>query len=184
MGADTDELTWAAVLAGDARSFGLIWDRHHARVERHLIGLGCPMAEVEDLAAITFLELWRKRVAVRFVDGSLLPWLLVTACNVHRNAARGRARYRALLARLPLPEPAPDPGELAAEQDTAQTRRVRETLAASRPADRSLVALTALEGYTVTEAAAALGLTESAARMRLSRMRARLRAAPAEGEAS
>lgn len=171
---------WDAVLAGDARSFGLIWDRHRARVERHLIGLGCPPAEVEDVAALAFLELWRRRANVRFVDGSVLPWLLVTAGNVHRNAARARSRYRALLARLPQPDATPDPGERMAEHDPARTRRVRRELAAAGPSDRHLVALTALEGYTVAEAAAAIGIGESAARMRLSRLRARLRTASAD----
>ena len=47
---------------------------------------------------------------------------------------------------------------------------------AARPADRELVALTAIEGLTVIEAAQALGMSESAARMRLSRLRARLEA--------
>lgn len=174
MDEETDGVLWARVLAGDARAFGRVWDRHRDRVFRHLIGAGSTPHDAEDLAAVAFLELWRKRDRVRFVDESVLPWLLITAHNVLRNADRSRRRYRALLDRLPPPEDAADPADIVAERDTWRTRFVREVLAASRPADRDLVVLTAVEGFSVREAAQTLGLTESAAKMRLSRLRTRL----------
>jgi RNA polymerase sigma-70 factor (ECF subfamily) len=177
MSAPTDRAAWEAVLSGDASAFGAVWECHHARVERHLARLGAPSAEVEDLAAMTFLELWRRRDNVRFVDDSLLPWLLVTAGNVHRNNARARRRFRAFLDRLPAPESAP----MASDTDIPSPEIValRQTLAAARPADRHLMALTAVEGYTVAEAAKALSISESAATMRLSRLRKQIRGAVA-----
>jgi RNA polymerase sigma-70 factor (ECF subfamily) len=57
-------------------------------VFRRLIALGHQPSDAEDLTAVTFLELWRRRTKVRFVEGSALPWLLVTALNVSRNAQR------------------------------------------------------------------------------------------------
>lgn len=123
---------------------------------------------------MVFLELWRKRSSVRFVDGSLLPWLIVTAQNVTRNAARGRRRYRDLIAKIPLPDHAPDPADLVAERDSPRVRVAREVLAATRCDDRTLVVLTAVEGFTIAQAAAAVGISESAAKMRLSRLRTRL----------
>lgn len=170
----TDQAIWARVLAGEARAFGSVWDRHRDRVFRHLLGAGTPPTESEDLTAVVFLELWRGRDRVRFVDGSVLPWLLVTAQNVRRNAVRARRRYRALLDRLPLPEAAPDPADLVAERDSTRTRLVRDVMAATRPADRDLAMLTAVEGFTIREAAQAVGISESAAKMRLSRLRTRL----------
>ncbi len=58
--------------------------------------------------------------------------------------------------------------------DTARDARVRAALATARPADGRLLALTAVEGFSVKDAAAAVGISESAAKMRLSRLRRRL----------
>ena len=174
MADDSDETVWRRVTDGDARAYGVVWDRHRDRVFRHLVARGTTRADAEDLTAVVFLELWRRRGAVRFVDGSLVPWLIVTAQNVTRNARRGRRRYQAFLAALPLPDPEPDPAERIADRDDVRTGRLRAELAAARPVDARLLAMTAVEGFTVSEAASVLGLSESAAKMRLSRLRARL----------
>lgn len=180
MESDRDEDVWRSVLDGRSAAFGLIWDRHRDRVFRCLVKLGAQPAEAEDLAATVFLELWRRRRAVRFVDGSLLPWLIVTAQNVTRNAVRARRRYRAFLATLPPPAVAADPAEQLADRSPELSVEATQVLATSNPTERQLLTLTALEGFTVREAAAALGLSESAAKMRLSRLRQRLRVALVE----
>jgi len=174
---DSDEAVWRLVLSGDSRLFGTIWDRHRDRVFRHLTAGGITASSAEDLTAATFLELWRRRGTVRFVDGSLLPWLIVTAHNVSRNAARAKRRYERFLAALPPPAVIPDPADPIADLDDEHLIALRAAIAAARPADATLLAMTALEGFTVREAAMALGLSESAAKMRLSRLRARLRTA-------
>jgi RNA polymerase sigma-70 factor (ECF subfamily) len=69
VGESSDEAVWRRVIAGDARAFGLIWDRHADRVVRHLLAGGQSHADAEELAATAFLELWRRRSAVRFVEG-------------------------------------------------------------------------------------------------------------------
>ncbi len=167
----SDAAVWAQVLAGEPDGMGVVWDRHRDRVFRHLLAAGSPATEAEDLAAVTFLELWRRRRSVRFVDDSLLPWLLVTASNVARNATRSQRRYRAFLARLPKPEPSVPP------PDASASRR-GEALAQSWPTvarlDQQLLMLTAVEGFSIAEAATAVGLSEGAAKMRLSRARKRL----------
>lgn len=176
---ESDEMVWRLVLSGDARRYGTIWDRHRDRIFHHLIASGNSSTSAEDLAAATFLELWRRRDAVRFVDGSLLPWLIVTAQNISRNAARARRRYERFLTALPAPPLAPDPAEAIAARDTGHLIALRAAIAGARPADATLLAMTALEGFTIREAALALGLTESAAKMRLNRLRTRLRTAVA-----
>ncbi len=170
----TDESIWHRMLDGDARAFGLIWDRHRDRVFHKLLTLGSQPADAEDLTAVAFLELWRRRRSVRFVDGSLRPWLLVTSGNVWRNSSRSMRRSEALLARLPHPDNAPDPSETVAERGSGRTRLAREVLLSAREADRQLAVLTAVDGLSVREAAEALGISESAAKMRLSRLRKRL----------
>jgi RNA polymerase sigma-70 factor (ECF subfamily) len=174
---DSDEALWRVLLAGDERRFGTIWDRHRDRVFRHLIASGNSASIAEDLTAIAFMELWRRRGAVRFVDGSLLPWLIVTVHNVARNAQRARGRYEKFLAKLPAPSVEPDPADRIADRDDARVIALREAISHARPADARLLAMTSLEGFTIREAASVLGLSESAAKMRLTRLRARLRSA-------
>lgn len=172
---ESDEAVWQRVLSGDERAFGLIWDRHRDRVFGYLLREGNSPSDGEDLSAAAFLELWRKRHSLRFVDGSVLPWLIVTTLNVSRNAARSRRRYRRFLSSLPAPAESPDHAEQLAERHDARFLRLRAAIGAARPADASLLTMTALEGFSLREAAEALGLTESAAKMRLSRLRTRLR---------
>jgi RNA polymerase sigma-70 factor (ECF subfamily) len=165
-----DEAVWQRVLTDDPRAFGILWDRHRDRIFRHLQAIGHLRDDAEDLTAVAFLELWRRRNAVRIVDGSMLPWLFVTARNVSRNAHRTRRRYERFLASLPAPEPVADPALSVGEADV-----LRRELAALRPADADLLVMTAIEGFTVHEAAQALGIGDSAAKMRLGRLRSRLR---------
>jgi len=171
----SDEATWALVLAAQPAAFGDIWDRHCDRILTYLLRLEGSRADAEDLTAVVFLELWRHRDTVRFVDGSMLPWLIVTAQNVHRNAARSRRRYRAMLATLPSPAPLMTTAD--AEMNDPRAEIARRIIASSRGTDRDLAILTVVEGFTVAEAAQAVGLTEPAARMRLSRLRSKIRSA-------
>lgn len=171
----TDAQIWQAVLSGDSDGVGLIWDRHRDRVFRHLLGSGLGSVDAEDLTAVTFLELWRRRAQVRFVDASALPWLLVTASNVARNEKRGRGRYRLFLAKLPKPELAPDPATVVVADGDRRSAALSDLLGRVGRIDRELLILTAVEGFCVAAAAEAVGLSEGAAKMRLSRVRKRLR---------
>ena len=153
---------------GDGEAFGRIFDRHRDRVRRHGLRLAPTHADADDLVAITFFEAWRNRTKVRVVDGSVLPWLLVTATNVGRNLRRSSHRYAALLDRLPAAVPVVDPGESVTVLDlSAQLARL------SLP-DRQVIALCVLEGYSEREAAAALGVAPGTVKSRLSRARRRL----------
>ncbi|MFS2076169.1 RNA polymerase sigma factor, partial [Curtobacterium sp. CT11-133] len=84
-----DSGDWAMALEGDGEAFGRVFDRHRHRVQRHCMRLVPVDTDAADSVAIVFLEAWRNRARVRLVDGSLLPWLLVTATNVARNQTRG-----------------------------------------------------------------------------------------------
>lgn len=179
MSDESDSQIWQRVLSGDARAFGLLFDRHRDRVFRHVRRDVESAADAEDLTATAFLELWRLRRSARIVDDSLLPWLLVTAGNVTRNATRARRRYRLFLARLPEPEHAAD-GTVAAADALdlrADVARLRAHLDALPVADQRLLALTALEGFSLREASEAVGISYGAAKMRMSRVRSRLGAA-------
>src|ERR1700733_6941569 len=110
---ENDEWLWSRSLAGDGRAFGGLFDRYRDTVFRHACRLAGTRQDAEDLVASAFLELWRSRSKVQLVDGSVLPWLLVTTTNLGRNASRARRRYRRFLERLPRVEEHPDTADVA-----------------------------------------------------------------------
>lgn len=179
--------TWAAARGGDSRAFGAIYDRHYDRVFRHVVGITEQRADADEVTASAFFELWRHRDRVRVVQGSVLPWVLVASGNLARNHGRKANRYRDVLRRLPRDPEWLDPASAVDDRTDAARRSAALARALDRlkPVDAQLVALTADDGLTIADAAAALGLTAGAARVRLHRARQRLQAelgpsAPAE----
>ena len=167
-----DRADWALSLAGDGQAFGRVFDRHAARLRRHAVGLvpaaAAAAADADDVVAMTFLEAWRRREDVRFVDDSLLPWLLVTATNTAHTVGRSVRRHRAFLDRFPTPDPAPDPAERFSDGG-AVAAMGRLSLD-----DQRVLTLCVLEGLTEREAAAVLGVRPGTVKSRLHRAKARL----------
>jgi RNA polymerase sigma-70 factor (ECF subfamily) len=170
-----DDLDWSLVTGGEGEAFGRLYDRHLERVKRHCRRLVDRAEDADDLVAITFLEAWRRRGSVRFVDGSLLPWLLVTATNAGRNLQRSARRHRALLERL-----ANEPSQAQPEREASD--ELRHALARLSGRHREVVALCVLEGFSEREAAAALGVAPGTIKSRLSRAKAELRSTLVLGE--
>jgi RNA polymerase sigma factor (sigma-70 family) len=167
---------WAAALNNDGDAFAAIFDLHRDLVYRRALRMTANVHDAEDVTAATFLELWRRRRSVRVVDGSVLPWLLVTTTNLARNLARGVRRYRALIATLPRANDARSAEDDAVEQieDMRIAAQVREALSTLTPSDAALIMLTMFEHYSPAQAATALGISDGAARTRLHRARARM----------
>lgn len=176
--ATDDEAALAARAAkGDVAAFEALYRLHVSRVHRHCARQLGDLQDAEDLTAVVFLEAWRRRGAVRVVDGSVLPWLLVTATNVARNHRRGLRRYRTALARLAPPEPMADHAdEVAIRSERAQAAQaLAQALKGLSAVDRQVVSLCLLEELSYAQAAEALGLSHAAVRSRLSRSRRMLR---------
>jgi RNA polymerase sigma factor (sigma-70 family) len=178
MVAVTEASAWAAALGGSGRAFAELFDLHYDRVFRHVVGMADQAADADEVTASAFFELWRRRDAVRVVNGSVLPWLLVTAMNLARNHGRGTRRYRAMLHRLPHDAGWTDPiGDLDDRHEAAgRGAAVAEAVARLKPVDAQLIALIVHAELPVADAAAALGIPAGTARVRLHRARARLRA--------
>lgn len=175
---EDDSSTWARALAGDVTAFGAIFDRHRDRAFRHAVYHLGNREDAEDATAAAFLELWRRRATVRVVDGSVLPWILVTTTNVARNIDRARRRYRDVLRRLPRQAPSTEEAELLLQGRLDAQRRLAEAAPAIDRlgrTDRDLLMLTAVEEMPVATAAEALGISAGAARTRLHRVKTRLR---------
>jgi RNA polymerase sigma-70 factor (ECF subfamily) len=168
MSLSADAEDWVGVLAGDGQAFGRVFDRHREAVRRCAHRLVTSPGDAEDVLAVVFLEAWRRREAVRFVDGSILPWLLVTTTHAAQNLRRGARRYRALLDRLPPPEAAPD------HADRFDTGAATAALRRLPRADQEVLALCVLEELSEREAAAALRVRPGTVKSRLFRAKARL----------
>lgn len=169
---------WADALSGSAAAFAAVFDRHKSRVFRHAVYQLGHREDAEDATAAAFLELWRRRRHVTVIDGSVLPWLLVTTTNLSRNIGRSRRRYGELLKRLPRGHDSPDDVEAVTQSRLDAQRQVEKLVPAFdqlTDQDRSLLVLVAFEDLPIATAARALGMSAPTARSRLHRMRARLR---------
>ena len=160
-----------------SRRLGGLFDRHEARLFRHARRLLTTREDAKDAVTIAFFELWRKRAAVRVVDGSPLPWLLNTVSNAARNLERSGRRYRALIAHTPVGDPAAAPRASDESGVLAALKRL--------PArEQSVVVLTVLEGYPERVTAETLGIPVGTVKSRLARAKSKLRDEMAAMEAS
>ncbi|WP_260981029.1 RNA polymerase sigma factor [Curtobacterium pusillum] len=173
---DDDEGLWRAARNGDARAYERVYDRHRDRVFGQAARLLRSRIEAEDVTALVFLEAWRRRADVRIVDGSVLPWLLVTTNNVVRNVARAARRHRAAMERIASLAPVRADAEEAFEDVDSGPERsaVRRALAALRPSDREVLVLCVVGELPMQAAAAAMGVPVGTVKSRLSRAKRRL----------
>jgi RNA polymerase sigma-70 factor (ECF subfamily) len=167
---------WVASLENDQNAFAVIFDLHRDRIYHHALRMTTNVHDAEDVVAATFFELWRHRQSVRVVDGSVLPWLLVTATNLSRNITRGIRRYKTLIASLPrhTDERTSEDAALERIEEIRIASKLREAMNAMAPDDVALITLTTFENYSSEQVGAALGISDGAARTRLHRARARL----------
>jgi RNA polymerase sigma factor (sigma-70 family) len=174
-----EESLWSRSLSGDGEAFGVLYDRHRDRVFRHAYRLAGNHHDAEDVMAAAFLELWRRRAKVRVVEGSILPWLLVTTTNMARNNGRSALRYRKLLDSLPRTEESSLPLEtdfFAGRQEILD-KDFSHALGTLNATDLHLVSLVVFEDYPLTAAAAVLNMTPGAAKTRMHRAKQRMKAA-------
>jgi RNA polymerase sigma-70 factor (ECF subfamily) len=153
-------------LAGDTRAFAELVRLHQdvaVNLARRMVG---NRADGEDVAQEAFLRAFRN---LRRFDCTreFRLWLLGITAHLARNHIRGRWRrqLREQQAAPPLAsEPAADPRLLALE----------EAMTTLDPDSRGILTLKYMEGYTLEEIAAILGIRAGAVKMRLSRARERL----------
>lgn len=129
--------------------------------------------DVDDLAADIFDIAWRRGAAVTV--GEELPWLYRVATNIIANYRRKNARAKNFLSALMAPDTSPS-AESIAVADIALADAWGRLPATSR----QILALTAIDGLSITEAAQSLDITANAVSVRLNRARQQLRVALAE----
>jgi RNA polymerase sigma factor (sigma-70 family) len=173
---ETDAVLWARACDGQGDAFAQLFRRHRDRVFYYALRTMRSQTEAEDVTAMVFLELWRLRARARLVDGSLRPWLLVTANNVARNQTRSRIRYSRLLQHLPQPDHEEDHATaILYEMEVGATKQsVRDAFLRLTSNDQEILALCVLEGLPVTAVSQLLGLPLGSAKSRLFRAKKQL----------
>jgi len=168
---------WELARGGDSGAFAMLYDRHRDRVFGQALRLMRSTHDAEDVTAVVFLELWRRRKTVSLVNETIVGWLLVTTNHVAHNFVRSMRRYKAVIDRIP-------PAELDGGQEfdriderldsSAQERGVNSAFAQLSPNDQNIITLCVLEEFSLAEAASALRIPVGTVKSRLSRAKQRL----------
>ena len=160
---------------GDRLAFADLYDRHVRPVYWQAYSVVHDAGEAEEVTQDVFVTAWRKIRAITPVDGSLLPWLLVTARYTALNAYRRASRRRSDALDDGMLEGADSPVER--EIEAAQVRaEIDKAVAALGENDRRLYELCVEGDRTYEQAARELGVSHAVVRNRLHRLRTRLRA--------
>jgi RNA polymerase sigma factor (sigma-70 family) len=170
----SDVNLWPRIRDGDPEAFAQLFDRHGARVHAYALRRTADPGAADDVTALVFLEVWRRRREVELHQPSALPWLFGVAGNVIRRWHRTRRRHRDALDRLTgLPAPSPALVEQQAEA-AAEAASVLEQIRRLPRRERDVLMLSVWEGLSHTEIAVALGVPVGTVKSRLARARDRL----------
>jgi RNA polymerase sigma factor (sigma-70 family) len=159
---------------GDRLAFADLYDRHVRPVYWQAYSVVHDAGEAEEVTQDVFVTAWRKIRAITPVDGSLLPWLLVTArytaLNAYRRASRRKAQTLDDVTEA-------DDSSVELEVEAALVRaEIDKAVAALDENDRRLYELCVEGDRTYEQAARELGVSHAVVRNRLHRLRTRLRA--------
>ena len=162
----------------DPAAFSEFYRAHVGEVTRFVARRVADPQLVADLTAEVFLAVIEAASRYRGSAGGPRTWMFGIARNVigaeFRRSARER-RAEAMIAGRRLLD-GDDVERLVAKIDAArQVRGLHEELRALPDGERAVLELVAVDGLTVAEAAAALGIRPVAARVRLHRARRALR---------
>lgn len=172
--AEPDE--WAAVRSGDAAAFGALFALHRERVLWQAMRSVRSFHDAEDIAALVFLEAWRKRDSVRVVNGSVLAWLLVTTNYVATNAARAHRRHRQAMESLPAGRHQDDFAPAVNDRIDREPQRaaVRDAFARLSVGEQDVVSLCLIQDLSLADTAGVLGIPIGTVKSRLSRAKKKL----------
>jgi RNA polymerase sigma factor (sigma-70 family) len=167
-----DSVLWARSAEGDTGAFALLFERHAKAIYNYCFRRVGDWGAAEDLLSIVFLEAWRRRDK-QLPPGKVLPWLYGISTNVVRNRRRSERRYRAALARMPVPvaEPSFDAEAAARVDDERRMRPALELLAGLPREHQDVLVLCDWSELSYEDAAFALGVPVGTVRSRLSRAR-------------
>jgi RNA polymerase sigma-70 factor (ECF subfamily) len=147
----------------DPEAFAELYDRHVARVYRHIYYLVGDLGETEDLTAQTFLQAWEAIERYEIRGAPFVSWLLRIGHNLAVSYLRSRRE------KAQLPEALVDEGvrrnpEKVAEQH-ADEEQVREAILQLRDEQRQVIILRFVEDLEYREVAEIVGKSVAAVRV-------------------
>lgn len=178
-----DESEGLTGIGHDPEAFERFYRRHVGAVGSFVARRVSDPHTVADLTAEVFLAIIDSAHTYRPDRGNVLGWVYGVARNVVADEQRRRTRERETVQRIAGRRIlGPDDVARIEERIDAEqaARRTYVALAALPKSSRQLIELIAVDGLSVSAAAAVLGLSPLAARVRLHRARRLLRAAPTE----
>jgi RNA polymerase sigma-70 factor (ECF subfamily) len=172
-------------IVGDPAAFEAFYRRHVTSISRFLARRVTDPQQVADLTAEVFHEVIRSAHTYHAGRGSEQAWLYGIARNVlaseRRQAVRRLRAEQGAAGRRLLEED--DIARLEERIDAeGAARRLREALSGLPDGERAVVELVAVDGLSLTDAAAALGIRPGTARVRMHRARRAARDALASPE--
>lgn len=173
----TDDQVIAIVRHGDVEAFGVLVERYHSPLTRHL-AYRCGDPELAaDLTQETFLEAFRDLDHFKG-ESSFAAWLYGIAHNRLRMHWR-RQRLRRLISLDWLTGAVPATPPALQRSDDSASCHERDTLlqvfADLTPSLREALLLHSLDGFTAPEIAGILGISRAAAERRISRAKEQFR---------
>jgi RNA polymerase sigma-70 factor (ECF subfamily) len=167
-------------IARDPDAFAVFYAEHVAVVTRFVARRVADPHTVADLTAEVFLAVIGSAASYRPGRGTQVAWLYGIARNViageRRRAAQERRAASRIAGRRLL-----DEDDIARLEDRidaeSQGRAACQALAGLPPDERAVLELVAIDGLSVKDAAAALGIRHGTARVRLHRARRNARRA-------
>lgn len=161
-------------IGADPDAFEAFYRDHIETVRRFVARRVTDPHLAADLTAAVFLAAIDASGSYRADRGSPAAWLVGVARNVVADEFRSRSREQRLRRRVAGLRLL-DANSLERIEDRIdaerETRRLYAALATLSPKDRALLEMVAVDGLSVADAAAALGLKPGAARVRLHRCR-------------
>jgi RNA polymerase sigma-70 factor, ECF subfamily len=143
----TDEEVVSRVQAGQVELFEIIFDRHYARIERYVRGLGIPDAEMEDVVAETFTRAFTRIHSFDRASGTrYVSYLYAIARNLATDRLRERLRAPEVtfledVRVVETPDEREGGSPLAALLHRERVQQVRAALGMLSPTDQEIIAL-------------------------------------------
>lgn len=171
--ATPDEALMVAIARGDESAFAMLMDRHLARAVALALRVTRDRATADEIAQEAFLRVWT-RAAQWQPTAAFTTWLWRIVMNLSLDHMR--KRRPAALDEVPEPvDPGEDPEQAAARQ--ALGRALESALGELPDRQAQAVRLCLVDGFSQSEASAALEVSEGALESLLVRARKALRAA-------
>ncbi len=173
----SDDQLMAAVKAGSANAFGVLYDRYHQRAYRVARSVFLDGSRAEEAVQETFIAIWKTRGTYQSQAGKVAPWVLTVARHRSIDIARRSGRDAAHQTTDEKLDHVSAPGEVPEQVAAhAQARHLLDLLAALPEAQREVIVLGFYGELSHTEIAAHLGLptgtVKGRMRLGLQRMRA------------